>query len=130
LANKYKGEVSFEAGEETFILRFGANAVVGIEEAFAKTIRQIGEQMMEPGALSMADVKKMFCIGLADHYAETRPEIDEQKAKFIFARLGPIEATQVVVKAMNAAFDAGGQAAPAANPPPPADQTTGTGSGS
>lgn len=128
MANKYKGEIEFEAGDDKYILRFGANAIVGLEDRFQKSIRQLGEQMAQEGALTMADIRKMFCIGLVDHYAETRPDIDEQQATFIFARLGPVEATQLVVRAINAAFsDAGGQAAAEANPPQAAPRATGTG---
>lgn len=132
MANKYKGEVSFEAGGESFVLRFSANAIVALEDAFNKTIAQVGQDMMSsPENLRMADIKKMFCIALVDHYAESRSEIDDKKAGFLFARLGPVEATQIVIKAFTAAFEApaGGQVAPAANPPQPPSESPRTGTG-
>lgn len=133
MANKYKGEISFEAGGEPFILRFSANAVVTMEEVFDKTIAQLGQDMMSnPEKLRMADIKKMFCIGLIDHYAESNAGVDQARAEVIFSRLGPVEATQVVIKAFTAAFEApaGGQAAPVANPPQAMPAPTGTGTGS
>lgn len=127
MANKYKGEVSFDAGDEKFILRFSANAIVNIEDAFDKTMKQIGDMMQDPENLRMSTVKKMFIIGLVDHYAESRPEIDEVKAAVLFARLGPIEATAVLIRAFTAAFD-GGEAEAGQNPPKPGDpQQSGTG---
>lgn len=131
LGNKYKGEVEFKAGEESWVLRFSANAVVGIEEAFDKSIRQLGDMMADPDKLRMGSVKRMFCIGLVDHYAETRPDMDDAKAQMIFGRLSPIEATQVVVRAFTAAFDmaTGGQAAADANPPAAASEAPPIGTG-
>lgn len=131
MANKYKGEVEFKAGDETYVLRFSANAIVGIEEAFDKSIRQLGDMMSDPDKLRMSAVKQMFCIGLIDHYAETKPEIDAAKAEAIFGRLSPIEATQVVVRAFTAAFDmaTGGQAAADANPPAAASEAPPIGTG-
>lgn len=129
MANKYKGEVEFKAGEESFVLRFSANAIVGIEEAFDSTIRQLGDMMSDPDKLRMSAVKRMFCIGIVDHYAEARPEIDAAKAEVIYRRLGPLEATQIVVRAFTLAFDAGGQAPAAANPQAAANEAPQTGTG-
>lgn len=134
MANKYKGEIGFTAGDESFVLRFSANAVVAIEDEFNQTINQMGVMMSDPEKLRLSVVKKMFCIGLADHYAETRPEIDRAKAETIFRRLGPVEATSLVVNAFTSAFELadGGQAAAEKNPPQalPATAADGTGSAS
>jgi hypothetical protein len=132
LANKYKGEVAFEAGGEEFVMRFSANAIVTLEEVFNKTVATLGQDMIKaPENLRLADIRTMFKIGLVDHYSETRPEIDEAKAKVIFGRLSPVEATQIVIKAFTSAFQLGegGQAAPTANPPQtlPGQPSTGTG---
>ncbi|TGN89423.1 hypothetical protein EOW77_0003605 [Bradyrhizobium yuanmingense] len=132
MANKYKGEIAFTAGEDSFVLRFSANAVVAIEDEFDQTINQLGKLMSDPEKLRLSVVKKMFCIGLADHYAETRPEIDRGAAETIFGRLGPVEATSLVVNAFTSAFELadGGQAAAAKNPPQAPAETTADGTGS
>lgn len=131
MANKYKGEVSFKAGDEEYVLRFSANAIVNMEDKFDMPIKQVGEIMGDADKLRMSTVRTIFCAGLVDHYAETRPEIDEARAMLIFARLSPVEATALVVKTFNAAWgvEEGGQAAPAANPPPPAGEAASNGTG-
>lgn len=125
MANKYKGEIGFEAGGEQFVLRFSANAIVNIEDAFDKSISKIGESMRDPDMVRMADMRRMFCIGLMDHYAETGHPMEEERAKQIFSQIRPVDATTLVTRAFNAAFgagDEGGQEAPAPNPPPPAGE--------
>lgn len=129
MANKYKGEVSFEAGGESYILRFSANAIVALEEKFDKTLKQLGEMMSDAETLRMSTVKEIFCIGLVDHYSEARPDIDRAKAEIIFGRLRPIDATALMNDAFVAAFETpeAGNAAASANPPQPGNPTVGTG---
>jgi hypothetical protein len=128
MANKFKGEVSFDAGDEKYVLRFSADALVSIEEAFDKTMKQVGEMMRDPETLRMSTVKRIFCIGLVDHYMEDRPEIDAAKAATIFRRLRPIDATEIMNRAFVAAFDRSeGEAGQSDQNPPKPGEPNGTG---
>ena len=127
MANKYKGEVAFEAGGQPLVIRFSANAIVGVEDAFDKTIQDVGAMLSDSKTLRMSTIKRIFCIGLIDHYAESETPYNDASAAAIFARLSPSEATTILTQAFTAAFDSGEKAECDKNPPTPGDLTAGSG---
>lgn len=126
MANKYKGEVAFEAGGDSLVIRFSANAIVCVEDAFDKTIQEVGAMLSDSKSLRMSTIKRIFCIGLIDHYAESDTPYNEATAGAVFARLSPAEATSILTQAFTAAFDTGEPA----NPPKPDDLQDGVGAAS
>lgn len=134
MANKYKGEIEFDAGVDKLVLRLSVNAICDIEEAFAgKSIKEIGMELGDPERMRYSNVRTIFCCGLIDHYREDPAmAMDEAKAKAIFSRLTTADALDIVSRAFNASFDDGQggahTAAEGQNPPKPGDPTTsGTG---
>ncbi|MFN3312935.1 MAG: hypothetical protein ACK46Q_05665 [Hyphomonas sp.] len=65
-----RGTIRFEADGKDYAIRFGTNQIVGIEEAFGKTFREVTESM-QGGDIQMKDFRSFFAIaaGLPDDEA-------------------------------------------------------------
>lgn len=118
MANPHKGEVGFKVGEADYKLRFSADAICNLEEALGVGINEIGDIFQDAKRMRLKMVRTMFGVAMAD----AQPGIDADKIAAAFRSLKPIEATGLVMRAFNLAFEeeeavSGGSAA--ANPPPP-----------
>jgi len=122
MANPHRGEFEFEAAGEKYILRFSANAVVDLEEAFDVTLGQLGERFQSLDAVRLADIRTMFCVGLEDKH---RDLTKDQRIK-LFGELLPMEATQLVMQAFQRSFGVS-EVVVAENPPKPGNPPSGTG---
>lgn len=123
MANAYKGEVSFKAGEESHVLSYSANALAELEDMLGGiSVNEIGALMADPAKIRMTTMRTIFHAGLLDR----QPDLDAKGAKAIFAKLGPTECVGLIVKAFAAAFPEAKEAE--ANPPKPGQDGTGSGS--
>lgn len=123
MSNKHKGEFEFEAGGQKYVLRFSANAVIDLEEAFGRTVGQLGDLFQDTATLKLSDIRTMFCVGLQDKHEDLT---NEQRTK-LFGELLPMDATRIVMQAFQRSFGIEQEAAGEANPPKPGDPTSGTG---
>lgn len=94
MANKFKGEVEFEAGDEKYKLSFSANALVEMEEVLGVDFNQVIERL-QGGKMSLAETRKIFWAGLLDH----QPETTMVDAKRILSKLAPTQMAQLVGEA-------------------------------
>lgn len=101
--NPVKGEVSFEAEGQTFVLVFDFNAICAVEDVFDLPIAQIGEKMAD--GMRAGDLRKLITAGLQANH----PGITDLSAGHIIGQIGAQAAANKLAEAMVAAFpDAGG----------------------
>ncbi len=112
MTNKLKGEVSFPAGEDTFVLLFNLDALCGLEETFDMSVAEIGEAMQNKMRLKM--LRGVFQAGLAAHH----PDISAKAAGEIIDRIGLGRAGALIAEAFSAAFASDTEAGEAAGDPP------------
>jgi hypothetical protein len=70
LANKNKGEVSFEVNEKSYTMRFSANALCELEDVLNMGVNDVAEQMAKPKNLRIKTVRGIFWAGLRDYHPE------------------------------------------------------------
>lgn len=119
MANKYKGAVAFEAGEDSYTLSFSANALCELEDKLGVGVNEIGALMGDPEKIRMKTMRTIFWAGLLDHH----PETDEKTAAVIFSKLMATEAIGLIIKAFGLAFPDAPEGEP--NPPKPGQDGTG-----
>jgi hypothetical protein len=107
MANPHKGETELVIGDDTFIIRFTANAICEAEEALGKTIIQITDDLAG-GKISMILVRGLLWAGLRDKH----PKIDlRQAGDMIVAAGGMMPVFLVISDAFAKAFPPPGQSA-------------------
>lgn len=126
MANKHKGEVSFEVAGVNYTMRFSANALCELEDALDMGINAVATQLGNPASLRLKTVRAVFWAGLRDHH----PDMTTVQAGDLVTELGIPRAIELVGKAFELTF----QDAPKVRPlkpgqPGPAttDQPAGTG---
>lgn len=67
MANKQRGEVSFEADEKTWTMKIDTNAMCEIEELAGKPIAEVGQLLANPKTASMQLIRTVF-LGSLKHY--------------------------------------------------------------
>lgn len=102
MANPHKGEVSFQAGDETFTLRFSANALAELEDALDKSVMEIADLMQSEKGLRIKTLRTIFWAGLLDHHEG----VTEKRAGDIISDIGMGEAAEIIGRAFAAAFPA------------------------
>lgn len=95
MANKFKGEVSFEAGGQPYKLSFSANALCELEDAMGITLDEVIKLMQSPDKLRLRDLRQMFWAALLDH----QPETTFANAKIILSKVSAVEMGELVGKA-------------------------------
>lgn len=100
MANPHKGEVSFKAGDDEYILSFSANALAELEDKLGMSVVEIGDLMNDPKKLRMKNVRSIFWAGLLDH----QPDTDDKKAAAIFSMISFVEAIKLITNTFIAAF--------------------------
>jgi len=120
MANKFKGEYEFKAGDETFVMSFSADALVECEAALGKSADQIVEMFNDPSKMTLAAMRLLFWKGLADQ----REGFTLDQTRAVLKRLLPSEMGEHLARAFILAMPD----APSgdARPPMP-DQANGTG---
>jgi hypothetical protein len=100
LANKNRGEVSFEANEKSYTMRFSANALCELEDVLNMGVNDVAEQMSKPKNLRIKTVRGIFWAGLRDYH----PEITIQQAGELIQDITLPRCLELIGKAFNLAF--------------------------
>lgn len=117
--NPHKGEVTFNAGEATYTLRFSIDAICALEEKLGRGILDIVAEMQSwapppagetaaqakarIGRLRMGLVRAMFWAALRDHH----PKIDMRQAGELIVPAGGMnEVVGLIGQALVLAFPA------------------------
>lgn len=67
MANAQKGEVSFEALQQSWTIKLGTNAMCEIEDRTGQSINKIGEKLNGDG-FTMKLMRTVFVCGMLDHH--------------------------------------------------------------
>jgi hypothetical protein len=102
MANPFKGEVSFTAGEDSYKLSFSANALAELEDALDMNVSQIGDVMQDTAKFRLSMLRTVFLCGMMD----CQPDVTPEKVREIFRLMSVPEAIQLVGKAFALAFPA------------------------
>ncbi len=108
MANKLKGEVSFQSGEKTYTMRFSANALCELEDALEMGVNTVATQLANPESMRLKMVRVVFWAGLRDHH----PEITLHQAGEIITDVSLTAAMGLVSKAFELAFQDNSKAHP------------------
>jgi hypothetical protein len=111
MANPHKGEVSFVAGEKTYVLHFSAEAVCQLEDKLDMGVNAISKLIGDPERFRMRYLRAMLWAGLLDK----QENVDDAMVKEVLLQLRAAEAVELVAKAFNLGFSDEDAAAPAAN---------------
>lgn len=108
MANKFKGDVSFESGEKTYTMRFSANALCELEDALEMGVNAIATHLANPESMRWKMVRVVFWAGLRDHHQE----ITLHQAGEIITDISPTAAMGLISKAFELAFQDNSKAHP------------------
>lgn len=100
MANKNKGEVSFEVNEKSYTMRFSANALCELEDVLNMGVNDVAEQMAKPKNLRIKTVRGIFWAGLRDCH----PEITITQAGELIQDLTLPRCLELIGKAFTLAF--------------------------
>lgn len=100
MANRSKGEVSFEANGQSYTMRFSANALCELEDALDMGVTAVAIQMSSPENLRMRTVRAVLWAGLRDHH----PNITQQEAGELVMEITFPKALELIGKAFEIAF--------------------------
>ena len=120
MANPLKGEVPFDLDGTSYTLLFSCNAICELEAELDKGIVEIGNLLADPTKLRMAHVRALIWAGLRERHSE----ISIKEAGDLVIRLGLMQATELIARALTAAFPE----AESDSRPPEASRERGTGS--
>lgn len=99
MANREKGEVSFEAQGKTWTLRFSTNALCELEDATGKGAMAVAEEMNDPERVRIKTLRAMFWAGLTDNH-----DIDVKAAGDLMNEIGVDKAGLLIGEAFQASF--------------------------
>lgn len=100
MANRQRGEVTFEANGETWTMKIGTNAMCEIEEATGKSISEVGKLLGNEKTASMSLMRAVFWGSLQEHH----DGITLKQAAGLIDEIGAGEAGALIGKAFEAAF--------------------------
>ena len=109
MSNKYRGEVEFKAGGETYVLAYGSNALCTLEEKLGQPVTQFGKFLAAGENLSMRTLRTLVWAGLQRHHKS----LSEEAAGDVIDAVGFQQMTDLMVSALSEAFPPG-EASPAA----------------
>jgi hypothetical protein len=118
VANKFKGEVSFNPGEKDYTLRYSANALCELEDALEMGVNAVATQLANPDSMRLKMVRVVFWAGLRDHH----PDVTLLQAGEIITDLSLTKAMGLISSAFQLAF----QDESKAHPPQPGKKSPGT----
>lgn len=108
MANRFKGEVPFEANEKTYTMRFSANALCELEGVTGIGVNAVANQIANPETLRLTMVRAVFWAGLRDHH----PEITLHQAGEIITDISLTKAMELVSKSFELAFQDNSKSVP------------------
>lgn len=97
MANAARGEVTFKVGAARYTLKFSTNAICELEEHLDLGLNSIVANMER-----LTTVRALLWAGLRAHH----PEMTISGAGELIDKCGMTEATEVIGKALTAAFPA------------------------
>lgn len=100
MANKQRGEISFEANGQTWTMKVGTHAMCEIEDATGKTIAEIGNLMGNTKTASMKLLRAVFWGSLQHHHEG----ISMKDAADLIDEIGADVAGQKIGEAFSIAF--------------------------
>jgi hypothetical protein len=71
MANKERGEVSFEAGGQTWTMKIGTGAMCAIEAETGKGISEVGQELGSEKTASLTLMRAVFWGSLQQHHEGT-----------------------------------------------------------
>ena len=98
MTNPVKGEVTFEARDQTFTFKLGTNAQIMIENKTGMSITQFFAGRSEKN-FSASDVRTIFHAGLFRDHKMTEDDVGD-----LIDDLGPEKVAKIFVEAASAAF--------------------------
>lgn len=99
MANKERGEVSFDLDGEAYTLRFSTNAMCELEDATGVPVLQLANSLQDETSVSIKTLRAMFAAGLSDSRSVTAPQAGD-----IIDALGIPRAGELIGQAFMAAF--------------------------
>lgn len=103
MANRVKGEISFEAEGKTWTLVFSVNALCELEAATGKTVAAIAAEAGDPERMSLGLLRSMVWAGLTDRHGG---EVDVKRAGALMTAIGAQAVGEKVGEAFSLAFPA------------------------
>lgn len=100
MANRHRGEVGFECGGKSYVLRYSTNSLCDLEGLLNKDIISISELMSKTATLRMSTVRAVFWAGMLDQ----NPDITIREAGELMTELGYARSLELVGQALGAAF--------------------------
>jgi hypothetical protein len=82
--NPHKGEVSFDAGGQSYTLRFSVDALCGLETVTGKGIVALLDELMDQSRMSLTMMRQVVWCGLREHH----PDITVKDAGELIAKAG------------------------------------------
>lgn len=122
-ANKQRGHLGFEVGEERYTFVFSTNALCAIEDEFElEDITQLERVLTQ--SPSLRTVRTLFRLGLVDEH----PDMDDRAAGKIMDDVGGLEPSlKLIMQAVQNAFPEA--AKDGTGDPPKPRSTSGRGTG-
>lgn len=70
MANKFKGDISFDVNGKSYTMRFSANALCELEDATGMGINALLAQLSDPASMRLKMVRAVLWAGLRDHHSD------------------------------------------------------------
>lgn len=112
MANRQKGEVSFQALGETWTLRYSTNALCEMEDLFGKSAIEVAQLLDAEGGVKLRDLRAVFFCGLTDRHEG----VTERIAGNLIDDIGMENAGPLIAEAFTAAFPSAEEAEDAGKP--------------
>jgi hypothetical protein len=100
VANRFKGDVSFDAGGKSYTMRFSANALCELEDATGMGINALLTILADPAKMRLKMVRAVLWAGLQDHH----PDVTLHQAGEIITDLSLTKAMDLAGKSFELAF--------------------------
>lgn len=100
MANRERGEVSFEASGQTWTLKVGTNTMCDLEEQTGKAIAEIGELLGSKQGGRITLMRQVFCAALQSYHEGLSPK----DCGDLIDQIGMVAAAQKIGEAFQAAF--------------------------
>ena len=100
ISNSLKGETTVKAGDVSYVLRYTANSLCALEDAFDKSVSELSDMFSKPSNMRISTMRKLFWIGLID----AQPQVTEVVAGEIMTKAGLDVSLIKVMEAFQEAF--------------------------
>jgi len=126
MLNPQKGDVSFQVGDKTYMLRYSHLALIQLENKLDKSLMTVIAEMSDVEKLRIGTVVAILWAGLQKHHPKM--SYDDAAALLDEVEGGASAVIEVIGESFQRAFNASGTKG--TNPPQREANGTGTGSGS